>query len=102
MRCPGTYDGGRHTRGHRERRMLGNMARPTTIIILTVVLILLFGAKRLPDAARALGRSLRILKAETRELVSEQPADDLNEKADAATAREPLRTDSEAVTGEVV
>ena len=34
-------------------------------ILLVLVLVLLFGAKRLPDAARGLGRSLRIFKAET-------------------------------------
>ena len=33
-----------------------------------VLLLLLFGAKRLPDAARGLGRSLRIFKAETKGL----------------------------------
>jgi sec-independent protein translocase protein TatA len=39
--------------------------------ILAVVVILLFGAKRLPDAARSLGKSLRIFKSEVRELQSE-------------------------------
>ena len=34
--------------------------KPWHIIVLVVVLILLFGAKRLPDAARSLGRSMRI------------------------------------------
>lgn len=32
--------------------------------IVIVVLVALFGAKKLPDAARGLGRSVRILKAE--------------------------------------
>lgn len=36
--------------------------------ILIVVLVLLFGAKKLPDAARSVGRSLKILKAETKGL----------------------------------
>jgi sec-independent protein translocase protein TatA len=36
--------------------------------ILLVVVIVLFGAKRLPDAARSLGKSLRIFKSEVREL----------------------------------
>jgi sec-independent protein translocase protein TatA len=31
-------------------------------------LVVLFGAKRLPDAARSLGKSLRIFKSEVREL----------------------------------
>jgi sec-independent protein translocase protein TatA len=39
--------------------------------ILAVVMVMLFGAKRLPDAARSLGKSLRIFKAEVRELHSE-------------------------------
>jgi sec-independent protein translocase protein TatA len=39
--------------------------------ILAVVVILLFGAKRLPDAARSLGKSLRIFKSEIHELQSE-------------------------------
>ncbi|CAJ1498606.1 Sec-independent protein translocase subunit TatA [[Mycobacterium] kokjensenii] len=36
--------------------------------ILLVVFVVLFGAKRLPDAARSLGKSLRIFKSEVREL----------------------------------
>jgi len=36
--------------------------------VLVVVLLLLFGAKRLPDAARGLGRSLRIFKSEVKEM----------------------------------
>lgn len=40
---------------------------PTHWLIIVGVLVLLFGAKRLPDAARSLGRSARILKAEVGE-----------------------------------
>jgi sec-independent protein translocase protein TatA len=39
--------------------------------VLAVVVILLFGAKKLPDAARSLGKSLRIFKSEVRELQNE-------------------------------
>ncbi|MGH8870187.1 MAG: Sec-independent protein translocase subunit TatA [Actinomycetes bacterium] len=38
------------------------------IILLVLVVVLLFGAKKLPDTARGLGRSLRIFKAETKGL----------------------------------
>jgi sec-independent protein translocase protein TatA len=36
------------------------------IILLLAVILLLFGAKRLPDAARGVGRSLRIFKSEVK------------------------------------
>lgn len=38
--------------------------KPIEIILILAVILLLFGAKRLPDAARGLGRSLRIFKSE--------------------------------------
>jgi sec-independent protein translocase protein TatA len=38
------------------------------LIILVLLIVLLFGAKRLPDAARGLGRSLRIFKSEVSQL----------------------------------
>ncbi len=43
--------------------------------ILAVVVIVLFGAKKLPDAARSLGKSLRIFKSEVRELQNENKAE---------------------------
>lgn len=42
-----------------------------TIAILVILALLLFGAKKLPDLARSLGRSARILKAESKGLVEE-------------------------------
>jgi sec-independent protein translocase protein TatA len=41
-------------------------------VVLVVVLLVLFGGKRLPDAARGLGRSLRIFKSEIKEMTSEE------------------------------
>jgi sec-independent protein translocase protein TatA len=65
--------------------------RPWHIAVLVVVLVLLFGAKRLPDAARSLGRSMRILKAETRGLQE----DDVAAKAEAPSGRTPLPPSSD-------
>ena len=62
--------------------------KPWHIIIFVVVLVLLFGAKRLPDAARSLGRSLRIIKAETKGLIDED--NDVAEKAEPQYGRQPL------------
>lgn len=53
------------------------------IVVVVVVFMLLFGAKRLPDAARSLGRSLRIFKAETKNLME----DDVRGKAEAQTSK---------------
>ena len=50
-------------------------------LIIVALILLLFGAKRLPDAARGLGRSLRIFKAETKGL-----ADDASPSATSAPA----------------
>ena len=62
--------------------------KPWHIIVFVVVLVLLFGAKRLPDAARSLGRSLRIIKAETKGLVDDD--NDVAEKAEPQYTRQPL------------
>ena len=62
--------------------------KPWHIAVLVVLLILLFGSKRLPDAARSLGRSLRIIKAETKSLHDDDR--DLAEKADAQAGYQPL------------
>lgn len=40
-------------------------------LILAAIVLLPFGAKRMPDAARGLGRSLRIFKAETKGLTDD-------------------------------
>ena len=45
---------------------------PSHWLLLILVVVILFGAKRLPDSARALGRSLRIFKSEVKELNKEE------------------------------
>ncbi|MFD7093771.1 Sec-independent protein translocase subunit TatA [Streptomyces xanthophaeus] len=55
--------------------MLRNAVQPWHLLILLVVCLLVFGSKKLPDMARSLGRSMRILKSETRALRSEDSRD---------------------------
>lgn len=50
--------------------MFGKLGAPEIMLIL-VVIILLFGAKKLPDMARSLGKSARILKSEAKAMKSE-------------------------------
>jgi sec-independent protein translocase protein TatA len=43
------------------------------ILIIAVVILVLFGSKKLPDAARALGKSMRILKTEVKGMHDDEP-----------------------------
>ena len=45
---------------------------PQEIILILLVLVLLFGAKKLPELARGSGRALRIFKAETKGLMDDE------------------------------
>ncbi len=42
--------------------------KPVEILLIVLVVLLLFGAKRLPDLARSVGKSLKILKTEVKDL----------------------------------
>ena len=53
---------------------MGLFDSPWHVLILLVVVLLLFGAKRLPGSARSLGQALRIFKAETQGLRGEDQA----------------------------
>ncbi|MCZ4560281.1 Sec-independent protein translocase subunit TatA [Rhodococcus sp. IEGM 1401] len=53
--------------------------------IVAVVVIILFGSKKLPEAARGLGRSLRIFKSEVKEMQNDGKSD-----ADTAPAQQPV------------
>jgi sec-independent protein translocase protein TatA len=44
---------------------------PQELILIVLVIVLLFGAKKLPELARGSGRALRIFKAETKGLVDD-------------------------------
>lgn len=56
------------------------------LIVIAIVILALFGYKKLPDAARSVGRSMRIFKAETRGLRE----DSVQAKAEAENLRGPL------------
>lgn len=50
--------------------LIAGLGTPELLIILAVV-VLLFGASKLPDLARNSGRALRIFKSETKGLMSD-------------------------------
>ena len=54
--------------------MIGNLFdSPWKILIVALVIIVLFGSKKLPSAARSLGQSMRILKKEVQDLHEDEP-----------------------------
>jgi sec-independent protein translocase protein TatA len=53
--------------------MIGDLFdSPWKILIVAVVILVLFGSAKLPGAARSLGKSMRILKAEVKDLHEEE------------------------------
>ena len=53
---------------------MGGWDAPWHWIVLAVVVLLLFGYKKLPDASRSLGRSLRIFKTEIKGMTDDDKA----------------------------
>ena len=45
-------------------------------LVILIIVLLLFGARRLPDVARSVGRSMRILRTEVKDGGQEQPGPD--------------------------
>ena len=63
--------------------------QPWHWLIVIAAFILLFGAKKLPDAARSLGKSMRIFKSEIKEMQSD---------SQAAKSDQPTQITSERVS----
>jgi hypothetical protein len=61
------------------------LREPSHILLLLIVVIILFGAKRLPDSARSLGRSLRIFKSEMKDMKND--GDEKKDDTDGSAAR---------------
>jgi sec-independent protein translocase protein TatA len=60
--------------------------QPWHWVIVIAVFVLLFGAKKLPDAARSLGKSMRIFKSEIKEMQSDS-------KPEAASPATPIASE---------
>jgi len=72
---------------------------PQELIIIAIVLVLLFGAKKLPELARGTGQALRIFKAETKALQDDEkaPAD---AGTDAAATKPAVTADPTILSSE--
>ena len=80
---------------------MGNFRGWEWILILLLALLLFGGFKKLPDAARGVGRSLRIFKAETKGLADDDaPATDANAKPEAVDDGPAATPESEVKANE--
>ncbi len=68
---------------------------PPEIILILLVVVLLFGAKKLPELARGSGRALRIFKAETKGLMDDDDDEADKARPDAQTTTEQRQIDAQ-------
>lgn len=73
----------------------------STIILLILVALLLFGPKKLPELGRAFGKTLREFKNGTKEMMSDeetitsqQPRKEIDGETETTKAAEPIREKS--------
>src|SRR6266849_9305609 len=79
--------------------MIGDLFdSPWKIAIIAIVIIVLFGSRKLPVAARSLGKSMRILKTEMKSLHDDEEADTTTAtvQAEPAQLQAPATPDAQA------
>ncbi|ROQ62722.1 sec-independent protein translocase protein TatA [Streptomyces sp. 840.1] len=80
---------------------MGNL-KPLEIVLIIAVVLLLFGAKKLPDMARSLGKSARILKSEAKAMKKDdEPATTTDAAADQAAQQPAAARTIQASPGDV-
>ncbi len=62
------------------------LRHPGMILVLVLIVILLFGSKRLPDVAKSVGQSMKIFKKEVHELRDEDSASTTDAPGTSTTA----------------
>jgi sec-independent protein translocase protein TatA len=71
--------------------MLRNLFdQPFALLIIVLLIVVLFGATRLPNAARQVGRSMRIFKSEVKEMKNDGKDPGKDAASDADRPAEPL------------
>ncbi|MDP3889684.1 Sec-independent protein translocase subunit TatA [Nocardioides sp.] len=73
---------------------------PWEIAALLAVVVLLFGAAKLPDLARSTGRSLRIFKAETKGLLDDETPEEKKSPEQREIEARQVPPESDPITRE--
>jgi sec-independent protein translocase protein TatA len=77
--------------------MIGDLFdSPWKIAIIAILIIVLFGSRKLPDAARSLGKSMRILKTEVQSLHDDEPETTAPVQAAPAQLQAPAAPDAQS------
>jgi sec-independent protein translocase protein TatA len=71
------------------------------LAIILGIVVLLFGAKKLPEMARSLGKSARILKSEAAAMKNDGPATDDPQKDSGTAAAQSSHKTIQAAPGDV-
>ena len=78
---------------------------PGELLVVLLIVFLLFGFKKLPDAARSLGKSARVFKSEVNEMKEEDRAREEAKRArgtGTSPVRDDMRDDLSARDGDAV
>jgi sec-independent protein translocase protein TatA len=80
--------------------MFSNALTPGHLLILVLLIVVLFGAKRLPDVARGLGKSARILKAEVNGMQQDDAKRSESKSEDTKALESKSETTSDSAVGD--
>ncbi len=65
---------------------MGFLREPSHLLLVLLIVVILFGSRRLPDAAKGLGQAMRVFKAEVKQMSD----DDKPRRSEPSAESEPL------------
>ncbi len=71
-------------------------------LVILAIVVLVFGAAKLPDLARSSGQALRIFKTETKDLRDDKSAPDSEASPEQREIESSTETTDDVTTGDVV